>query len=246
MLPTLTPIATQLAATPTGPLEYAVAGAGTPAVVLINGAGGPLAGWGALFNELAAGTRVVAYNRPGIGRSAAPDRAQEGAAVVAALRDLLAAVGVAPPYLLVGHSLGGLYLQLFARLHPDEVAGLLLIDSSHPSQMADVRGRPPHTAWTTLVNLYMTGTRGREFRALDATGREVLQAPPLEGKPVIILNAGRDPSGGEPNSVTRERLDLARLHPGSELRWIDGGHDLHRTHPQAIIDAIHELLTPRD
>jgi len=173
MLPTLTPIATQLAATPTGPLEYAVAGAGTPAVVLINGAGGPLAGWGALFNELAPDTRVFAYNRPGIGRSAAPDRAQDGAAVVAALRDLLAAVGVAPPYLLVGHSLGGLHAQLFARLHPAEVAGVVFLEASHPADLAldDLQPGPVRALNRLLRGLDGLSARGRlaEVRHVRAT-----------------------------------------------------------------------------
>lgn len=197
-----------------------------------------------MFPAVSERTTAFAYSRPGFGASERSPSERSGRVVVEELRQLLRARGLKPPYVLVGHSLGGLYLQLFARRYPEEVAGLLLIDSSHPAQMSGARGRPEHTWWTTLITLYMSGTRGREFRAIDDTGRDVLRLPPLEGKPVLILNAGKDPTreGREPNFFERERLDLARLHPGSQLRWIDAGHDLHRLHPQLVIEAIRELL----
>lgn len=229
-------------------VENAVAGTGGPVVVFESGLGADLRTWDRVFPAVSERTTAFAYSRPGFGASERSASERSGRVVVEELRELLRARGLKPPYVLVGHSLGGLYLQLFARRYPEEVAGLLLIDSSHPAQMADVRGRPPHSWWTTLINLYMSGTRGREFRALDRTGRDVLALPPLEGKPVIILNAGKDPTrdGHEASFVERERLDLARLHPGSQLRWVDAGHDLHRSHPQVVIEAIDELLaSPR-
>ena len=140
--------------------------------------------------------------------------------VVEELRATLRKEGLAPPYVLVGHSLGGLHLQLFARRYPQEVAALLLLDSSHPSQMSGARGHPPITAWTTLLRLYMSGTRGQEFRALDASGRDVLRAPALTGQPVIVLNAGVDPTrSGRPLTEHEQlRVDLFRLYPGCQQR----------------------------
>jgi pimeloyl-ACP methyl ester carboxylesterase len=142
----------------------------------------------------------------------------------------------------VGHSLGGLYLQLFAREYPDEVAGLVLVDSSHPSQMAGARGRPARTFWTMLLSLYMTGVRGREFRALNQTGEQVLGAPGFDGARVTVLSAGHDPAleGREPTPGEALRLDVARLYPGSQQHWVDSGHNIQVSHPQVVIDAIRE------
>ncbi len=65
---------------------------------------------------------VIAVDRLGVGKSDRPTEPQTGEVIVATLRSLLAQAGVPPPYVLVGHSLGGLHVELFARRHPDEVA----------------------------------------------------------------------------------------------------------------------------
>ncbi|WP_286672160.1 alpha/beta fold hydrolase [Methylocystis iwaonis] len=79
---------------------------------------------------MATETTVFAYNRPGIGASAPATTPRDGVTVVEELRATLRAKGIAPPYVLVGHSIGGLYVQLYARRHPNEVAGLGRFDSS--------------------------------------------------------------------------------------------------------------------
>ena len=224
-------------------VQTAVLGQGRPVVVFESGLGAGLTAWDQVFPKVAAFTTAFVYSRPGYGSSEWSNTPRTGAVVVEELRATLRKRGLAPPYLLVGHSLGGLYLQLFARLHPDEVAGLVLVDSSHPTQMAG--WRPPQTFWGMAVGLYMTGTRGREYQGLNTTGQEVLAAPPFVGKPVIILSAGRDPSA--PGATDRSpdqlrRLDLARLYPGSRQVWVDTGHNIQRLCPEVVIAAIHEML----
>lgn len=76
-------------------IEFATAGAGKPAVVLVNGAGGPLEGWYKVFKPLAGMTQVFAYNRPGIGKSSRPAVPQAGAHLVDSLRGTLREAGVA-------------------------------------------------------------------------------------------------------------------------------------------------------
>jgi pimeloyl-ACP methyl ester carboxylesterase len=109
--------------TPSGKLEYAQSGKEGPAVVLINGGSGPIEGWYKTFHEISEETTVVAYNRLGVGGSDKPSTPQHGDAIVATLRQLLQVVNIHPPYILVGHSLGGLYANLFARQYPNEIAG---------------------------------------------------------------------------------------------------------------------------
>jgi len=88
-------------------LEYAKSGDGSPAIVLVNGSGGPIEGWFRLHAQLAALSTVFAYNRRGVGASGKPHEAQTGDVIVRDLRELLTRAGLTPPYLLVSHSLGG-------------------------------------------------------------------------------------------------------------------------------------------
>ncbi|WP_420846621.1 alpha/beta fold hydrolase [Methylocystis parvus] len=106
-----------------------------------NGLGGRLEWWSKILPDIATETTVFAYNRPGIGASAPATTPRDGVTIVEELRATLRAKGIAPPYVLVGHSIGGLYVQLYARRHSDEVAGLVLVDSTHPEQLSGAGAR---------------------------------------------------------------------------------------------------------
>lgn len=115
-----------------------VAGAG-PTVILENGYGSGAAGWGLVLDEIARFARVCAWDRPGIGRSSARGL-HDAAATIDDLRTALAAAGGAPPpYVVVGHSLGGVYARVFAALHPTEVAGLVMVDAYYPDLAVEDR-----------------------------------------------------------------------------------------------------------
>lgn len=115
-------------------LHVQTAGRGLPSVVLETGLGGMSAAWGWIQPETAKFSRVVAYDRAGLGWSG-PDSAPKTAALAARrLRSLLRQSQVSPPYVLVGHSMGGLFIRVFAACYPDEVAGMVLLDAVHPDQ----------------------------------------------------------------------------------------------------------------
>jgi pimeloyl-ACP methyl ester carboxylesterase len=105
-------------------------GAGSPTVVLEPGAGGTSAHMGWVAPAVASQTQVCVYDRAGRGGSEPADEPQDGARVAADLHTLLHQAGVTGPYVLAGHSFGGLYVRIFAARYPDEVAGLVLIDST--------------------------------------------------------------------------------------------------------------------
>lgn len=110
-------------------LHIVCAGAGEPGVLLISGMGGSFAAWGRFHDRVAQFARVCAYDRAGIGWS---DPAETPRTADAAARDLDALLTAAAPFdeppVLVGHSIGGLYAHRYARLRPDRVGGLVLID----------------------------------------------------------------------------------------------------------------------
>jgi pimeloyl-ACP methyl ester carboxylesterase len=226
-------------------LEYALVQRAAPPVVFENGLGGKLDWWAKVFPEISKEQTAFAYNRAGYGESQAGATPRDGARVVEELRGVLRAKGLAPPYVLVGHSLGGLYMQWYARRYPDEVAGLVLVDSTHPLQMKG-KGAPEHwPVWLRIgFGIFASGAVGDEWNAINATGEDVLALPPLAGTPVIILCA-TDPkpeSSELAADAHAKRVDLARLYPGARQVWVEGGHGIPREHPEAVIAAIREIL----
>ena len=115
-------------------MHIIVTGTGTPAVVIIPGLGESSAGWQPIQHGLASGTTVCTYDRPGLGWSDPAPSRPTAAGMAHDLRMLLTGAGIPPPFVLVGHSLGGLVARMFISLYPGEVAALALIDSSHPQQ----------------------------------------------------------------------------------------------------------------
>jgi pimeloyl-ACP methyl ester carboxylesterase len=109
-------------------------GCAGPVVVFEAGLGSDMCGWEEVARPLTAFARVVLYDRPGIGRSG-PRRGIEVLLASTVADELLAclhAIDMPPPYLLVGHSLGGFYMQAFARTYPRQTAAVVLIDSASP------------------------------------------------------------------------------------------------------------------
>jgi pimeloyl-ACP methyl ester carboxylesterase len=107
-------------------------GTGSPTVVLESGLGQGSAYWARIAPTVATTTRVCAYDRAGRGSSEPATGAMDGAAIARDLHALLAASGNAGPYVLVGHSSGGVYVRVFAAAYPDEVAGVVLLDAQSP------------------------------------------------------------------------------------------------------------------
>lgn len=107
-------------------------GSGSPTVVIDAGNGSFSVEWTPVQQEISQFTRVCTYDRAGYGWSEAGPQPRDGMQVVSELHDLLEVAGEARPYLLVGHSLGGVHVRLFAAQYPDEVVGLILIDTAYP------------------------------------------------------------------------------------------------------------------
>jgi pimeloyl-ACP methyl ester carboxylesterase len=111
-------------------------GAGSPTVVLEPGGGAMSSNLGWITPGVARATRVCVYDRAGRGWSEPAGTPQDGAQIAADLHTLLHRAHVPGPYVLAGHSFGGLYVLTFAARYPDEVAGMVLVDSTAPAPAA--------------------------------------------------------------------------------------------------------------
>jgi pimeloyl-ACP methyl ester carboxylesterase len=134
-------------------------GEGTPAVILESGLGDSYISWRKAQPLVAKFTRVCSYDRAGIGYSDSSPQPRTSQRFAEELYQLLQSAQITPPYVLVGHSLGGFDIRIFASQHASETAGLVLVDSSHPDQ----QNRLP----AELKN--MQATQLREFEFLQFT-----------------------------------------------------------------------------
>ncbi len=107
---------------------------GSPTVVMEGGNAEPGLTWAAVQPEVAKFTRVCTYDRAGLGWSERGPKPRTVTDMTDELGALLAGAGVAPPYVLVGHSIGGLYVRFYAHRHPDQIAAMVLVDASHEEQ----------------------------------------------------------------------------------------------------------------
>lgn len=121
-------------------------GSGSPTVILESGISESAFTWWAVQQKIAKSTRTCAYDRAGLGLSPPGPLPRDIRAEVQDLEQLLREAKVLPPYILVGHSMGAMNMRLFAGRHPDDVAGLVLVDPSVEGQLPLLEGAVPAIA----------------------------------------------------------------------------------------------------
>lgn len=275
-------------------------GEGSPVVLLEAGLGPSR--WGFVQPKMARITRSCSYDRAGMGFSDVGPRPRDAVAVAADLHALLTAAGLKGPYVLVGHSLGGFFVRLFADLYPEQVAGMVLIDPSAedskartialvpamakdegPSQtdmmkrcaiaagagemklgtgvyqdcVPDLPKDVPPSLASALLDPYrrpaMYSTEISELENLDRDGAEVVAHQRSYGDmPLIVLSGVEKPkipslSDSENQALVNLQKQLhdeqAALSSGGQSRAIKSGHYIQVEQPQAVVDAVDEVVT---
>jgi len=116
---------------------------GAPTVILDSGGGSSSSSWRLVQPEVAKFARVCGYDRPGLGRSERKPKPYTSPDVMKDLHTLLAEAKISKPYVMAGHSLGGMHIRLFAKLYPKEVAGMVFVDSFNEDELAPERSTIP-------------------------------------------------------------------------------------------------------
>ncbi len=222
--------AAEIAVTLAGP-------AGAPVVVLVSGLGRGRADWAAVAPQLTPCSRVVRYDRPGIGDSrpapTAPVMAEAAAGDLAAL---LPALGLPPPFVLVGHSLGALYVEAFARAYPAETAGVVLVDGTSPLE-------PPGVFVSTVPPAPGTA-EAAEAAGVAPSQAAMLSGPPLPDVPLVVVAATDHADTAEREALWLDvQRRTAALSPQGRLVVAEGsGHFVQQDRPQIVVDALLDVL----
>jgi pimeloyl-ACP methyl ester carboxylesterase len=247
-------------------------GRGSPTVVLQSGYGNGGDIWSAasahppaVAKGLATTNRVCVYDRPGStlqvdangtplptpqpGRSDPVPQPRTATAVVTEWHDLLAAAGVPGPYLVIGHSVGGLFGLIYARTYPDQVAGMVMVDATPPAML----GLLPPDGQAALRQ----GLRGQspipgyvlEQYDLDEILRTLDSAPALRPVRATLLFAGKAQQVSDPQQQAlvkevalvenKARAEFAASIPGSTTRTVeDASHYIQVERPDVVIETV--------
>jgi pimeloyl-ACP methyl ester carboxylesterase len=245
-----------------------------PTVIFLAGAGSLAVTWLSVLAFVREFAPVLAYDRPGLGWSDAIPGARTPHTLAAELHALLEQTNLPRPYILVGHSLGGVHALAFADLYAHDVAGLVLVDSSHPKmhlkpelvnpvEMRTDLGRMRRNArwgwWRARAGLpdgnFATLPKQVRIalRDIGPNGAATIQSEihgVLNGTdlshwpdvPTIVLT--RTPAPFASSRAWQElQVDFANRFPRSQHRILpNAGHGIPHDDPQAVIDAVRELV----
>jgi pimeloyl-ACP methyl ester carboxylesterase len=226
------------------------AGSGNPAVILEGGLGVYSGTWFKVVPQVAAFTRVCRFDRAGLGLSEPGPKPRTSQQMTQELHALLAGANIQPPYVLVGHSLAGLNIHLFASTYPDEVVGLVFVDAIHPDldQRIEQLLSPAQVA-ERRAELELN-QEGIKFADILTSEDQVRAAGPIRDVPLVVIRHGL-PFEASPEwpSAAVEQLwawlqdDLATLTPQGKVIVAEHSHHrIQETEPEVVSAAIKDVV----
>lgn len=247
------------------------AGKGTPVVVIDVGVGESYASWQPIQDALAQVTRVFAYDRAGYGQSEPGPMPRHAKQEARELRLLLEKAGVKGPYVLVGHSLGGLNMQVFAAEYPDDVAGMVLLD---PPPLQWIVGGETFPELTDLFKkqtqelstaaeamsqsadpkerakaVFLKAVASEHEELFGETARQVAAIGSFGDLPLTVIASGKaNPLfGAAAEDYQRFWIEESRTLAGKSTRGKfvlieESGHQLHKDAPDKVLEAISSMI----
>jgi len=244
-------------------------GDGAPAVILDTGLGGTSTGWGFVQPEIARFTRVCAYDRAGIGYSDPGQSPRTARRIASELAELLARGRIDRPVVLVGASSGGFNVRVFASDHPEQAAGLVLVDASHEDQahqvprlarfapllstigvfrLLGVSFGPSEESLAPSVQQFGRATRFRasgyraaadEITHIRESASEVRTSRRRLTIPVLVVTGGR---GADSNWRRLQRDQTSLSERGCLIIAENSGHVVPTDQPKVVVDAIRAVV----
>lgn len=237
-------------------IHVSESGSAAPTVVFESGLGEDVATWNDVAPQVARFAKTFVYDRPGLGKSDPSPHPRTIEQMAAELRLLLQAAKVPPPFVLVGHSLGGPIVLAFAHTYPTEVAALVLVDPESGQLDELLRSRMTPADWAAHQKAVQDALPGMpppvraEMKAYYDSSRSVDESFPLPGVPVILLT-GTKKNPEFPGNPLEQDLKLqlhnellAKIPGGKHVLVPNSRHYIQNDAPNIVIDAVREVLSP--
>lgn len=230
--------------------------AGKPTIILESGFGSPSSVWDRVQPEVAKFARVCSYDRAGLGTSDKVSAQRTLVQVTEDLHAMLVSAKVPGPYILVGHSLGGMLVRLYASYYPAEVVGMVLVDSAHEDETdKGVALMPAETLKEMLRKAGPEDLKVRGPEAIDTCStRSLMNAMNWRSNiPLIVLTQGqpyRPEDYPVPSMAARyyqlhldlQRELMSRSPKGRQVTAEKSGHFIHQDQPELVINAIRQII----
>jgi pimeloyl-ACP methyl ester carboxylesterase len=227
-------------------VEIATAGSGgTATVVFEAGLGDDWTSWDEVASKVARHTKVFAYSRPGFGASEPTTTPRDPQTIVEELRELLAYEGYAPPYVVVGHSMGGTYMELFAKAHPDEVVGAVLVDPRHRDFLELCEeAKLDNCGITDEMQKGQPIYAVAEYREFAKASEQIRAAGPFGSYPLRVLTATEHPVSHARELFWEQMNGSLALEAddGKQIMVRGAGHYIQLDEPDVVVNSILEVL----
>ncbi|MBA3527378.1 MAG: alpha/beta fold hydrolase [Sphingomonas sp.] len=222
-----------------------VSGAGSQVIVLVAGGfSGDHRAWTTLQPKLTKFGRVVSYDRLGSGASTRSKRPRVATNFVEELRQGLKNAGLQPPYLLVGHSYGGLMVRLFASRYPNEVSGLVLVDPAIENfyRRAQVEAPQDYLQEYEKIQAEADASESeavrRDWIGFETSLQQLRAAPPVRGENIVILSAAEMDLPERLRRVWLDEHAKWAKDAGARHTYVKSGHSIQREQPDAVVRAV--------
>lgn len=229
---------------------YVNKGEGNPVVVFVSGLGPTMDDFFEIQNKISKTTQTFCYDRAGVGKSEPfnNDRSLEN--ISSELKELLEKVKISKPFILVGHSRGGLIARFFANKYPDKICGLILIDPAlpeHRSMKRSQRTDKEKVEFDAFYNSFCTdsikysATIRSEFNAADSASISGKNFP--SNIPITIIASNKITKDKYSKADTKIKVDLlnAYLKTAPQIKLIltnKSGHFIHEDEPKLVVKEI--------
>lgn len=235
-------------------INTAEAGSGAPAIVFVAGLGEDLSTWHNVQPQVAQLSRTFSYDRAGLGKSDSSPASKSVEHMTSELHAVLSAAKIPKPYVLVGHSLGGAIVQLYAFTYPDETAGLVFVDPEDGRLLDRLQAQMPADQWNArqkmLDQMMSQASPAQKAEIVEsrASGKALANALPLPRVPVVLLTGTlKDPNfPGNPLEqdlkLELQKELLAQLPHAHHVLVPNSRHYIQDDAPNLVIDAIQEVV----